>query len=153
MALSRHRRRLIRSPEFRSLHCRLGPPLPRPHIACVTTSPIRRRRDQEDPVSGFVGFHVAGAGVSSITPMRSLAGRRYLNLKYVNTCSGIVLLATTEEHSADEQCRCILWNPAVADVVKEVAVPDPPARSNISSSVWVTARGVKPTSYFCAAWS
>ncbi|CAL5069703.1 unnamed protein product [Urochloa decumbens] len=127
-ALSKRHRRLIRSTEFRSLHFRLAPPLPqpRPHIDFLVTAPIKRRPDQKVPVSGFVGFHVAGAELSGITPMRSLASRRFLGLSYVNTCNGVVLLAT-DGYSA--RCRCILWNPAVADVVEEVTVPDPSPRS------------------------
>ncbi|KAL6636665.1 hypothetical protein ACP70R_024237 [Stipagrostis hirtigluma subsp. patula] len=41
MALSKHHRRMARCPEFQSLHCRLGLPLPRPHIAFVATAKIR----------------------------------------------------------------------------------------------------------------
>ncbi|CAN6236091.1 unnamed protein product [Urochloa humidicola] len=132
-AVSKHLRRLIRSPEFRSLHFRLAPPLPRPHIACVATAPIRRRPDQqEDPVSGFVGFHLAAAagGGGGVTPMRSLAGRRYINVVYVNTCNGVVLLASEEYTAGGSRRKCILWNPAIADIVEEVAVPDPPARTS-----------------------
>ncbi|CAL5050750.1 unnamed protein product [Urochloa decumbens] len=131
-ALSKRHRRLIRSTEFRSLHFRLAPPppplphQPRPHIDFLVTAPIKRRPDQKVPVSGFVSFHVAGAELSSITPMRSVAGRRFLRLSYVNACNGVVLLATGG-YSA--RCRCILWNPAVADVVEEVTVPDPSPRS------------------------
>ncbi|CAN6236090.1 unnamed protein product [Urochloa humidicola] len=44
-ALSKHHRRLIRSPDFRSLHRRLAPPLPSPHIAYLATAPIRRRSE------------------------------------------------------------------------------------------------------------
>jgi len=40
-ALSKRHRRLILSPAFRSLHCRLAPPLPRPHVAYVATAPLR----------------------------------------------------------------------------------------------------------------
>nr|CAB3488101.1 unnamed protein product [Digitaria exilis] len=111
-------------PEFRSLHCRLAPPLPRPHVAYLATAPIRRRPQQEEPSSTFLGFHVAGAGVSGGTtnPTHSLAGRRYADLVYVNTCNGVVLLAG-EDYSAS--CRCVLWNPAVADVVEEVTVSYP----------------------------
>nr|CAB3488102.1 unnamed protein product [Digitaria exilis] len=133
MALSKHHRRLIRSTEFRGLHCRLAPPLPRPHIAYLATAPIKRRPEQEPPGSWFLGFHVAGAGASgssttTTAPMRSLAGRRYVYMNYVNTCNGVVLLASEDTYSAP--CSCVLWNPAVADVVEEVTVPDPnkPAR-------------------------
>ena len=35
-ALSKHHRSLIRSPEFRSLHCRLGAPLPSPLLVNET---------------------------------------------------------------------------------------------------------------------
>ena len=117
-ALSKHHGGLIRSPEFRSLHCRLGAPLPRPHIAYVATAPIRRRPEQENPVSVFHGFHVAGAGlISGDAPMRALTGWRHLGTQYVGTCNGVVLLAS-EEFAAP--CRCTLWNPAVADVAREM---------------------------------
>ncbi|TVU44420.1 hypothetical protein EJB05_03861, partial [Eragrostis curvula] len=87
MALSKHHRRMILCPEFRSLHCRLGPPLPQPHIAYIATAEIRRRKDP-DPISAFRGFHVAGIGHSSSNaPMRSLAGSAYLTLWNVNTRS------------------------------------------------------------------
>jgi len=119
MALSRRHRRLIRSPEFRSLHCRLAPPLPRPHIAYLVTATVRMRPAGKDevPASAFQGFHVAG---NDPMPMRALAGPRFSDVGYVNTCNGIVLLAG-DKYSA--QSRCILWNPAVADVVAEVSVP------------------------------
>uniref|UniRef100_A0A0E0IDA4 F-box domain-containing protein n=1 Tax=Oryza nivara TaxID=4536 RepID=A0A0E0IDA4_ORYNI len=45
MALSRHHRRLITSPEFARLHCRHGAPLPRPHIAYVATAVVATHRD------------------------------------------------------------------------------------------------------------
>ncbi|KAL6652125.1 hypothetical protein ACP70R_011050 [Stipagrostis hirtigluma subsp. patula] len=127
MALSKHHRRLIRSPEFRALHRRLGAPLPRPHVAYVTTAPIKRRPRQKGLVRGYLGFHVAGAGgLSGISaPMRALAGRAYLDVGYVNTCNGVVLLAG--EEFSDDSCTCFLWNPAVDDFVKEVTVPNPPA--------------------------
>ncbi|TVU15961.1 hypothetical protein EJB05_39506, partial [Eragrostis curvula] len=73
MVLSKHHLALICSPGFRSLHFRLGPPLPSPHIA---TAPIKRRPDHEYPVSTFHGFHVAGAGVVGNGPMRAIAGAR-----------------------------------------------------------------------------
>ncbi|RLM75028.1 uncharacterized protein C2845_PM15G20240 [Panicum miliaceum] len=78
-ALSKRHRRLILSPEFRSLHCRLAPPLPRPHVAYIATAPLRWTRER-DLVSEFNGFHVAvaGAGISgSAAPMRALFGERY----------------------------------------------------------------------------
>ncbi|RLM75330.1 hypothetical protein C2845_PM15G20270 [Panicum miliaceum] len=125
-ALSKHHGGLIRSPEFGSLHCRLGAPLPRPHIAYVATAPIRRRPDQEDPASVFRGFHVAGAGLSGGAPMRALTGWRHLGTEYVSTSNGVVLLASAEFSAP---CRCTLWNPAVADVAREVTVPEPPPKS------------------------
>ncbi|GJN01889.1 hypothetical protein PR202_ga19191 [Eleusine coracana subsp. coracana] len=82
MVLSKDHRRMICSPEFRSLHCRLAPPLPPPHIAYVATAPIRRRSDR-DPVSGYHGFHVAGPGITGNGgPMRALSGWKYLNMKF-----------------------------------------------------------------------
>jgi F-box interacting protein len=125
MALSRRHRRLIRSPEFRSLHRWLAPPLPRPHIAYLVTATVRMRPAGKDevPASAFQGFHVAGASGfngNDPMPMRALAGPRFSDVGYVNTCNGIVLLAG-DKYSA--QSRCILWNPAVADVVAEVSVP------------------------------
>jgi hypothetical protein len=51
---------LIRILEFRSLHLRLAPPLPRHQIAYVVTAPIRRRPEHK-PVSVFHNFHVAAA--------------------------------------------------------------------------------------------
>ncbi|TVU15948.1 hypothetical protein EJB05_39492, partial [Eragrostis curvula] len=121
MALSKHHCNLICSTEFRSLHCRLGAPLPRPHIAYIVTVPVRRRPEQEDAVGQFYGFHVAGAGLRDHAPVRAIAGSRYLGKKYINNCNGIVLLAD-EEFSVT--CSCILWNPAIADAAKEVTIPD-----------------------------
>ncbi|CAD6262485.1 unnamed protein product [Miscanthus lutarioriparius] len=91
MTLSKHHRRLIRSPEFRILHCCLGATLPHPHIAYLTTAPVRQR-GYRGRVSGFHGFHVAGAGLGSNAPIRALAGGRYLKKKYIKTCNGVVLL-------------------------------------------------------------
>ncbi|TVU44412.1 hypothetical protein EJB05_03853, partial [Eragrostis curvula] len=119
MALSKHHRRMILCPEFRSLHCRLGPPLPQLHIAYIAMANIRRRGKQKDPISGFHGFHVAGVGLNNNAPMRSLAsGPKYLDMRYVNTCNGVVLLA-----GKPGTTTCVLWNPAVADEAKEVTVP------------------------------
>ncbi|KAL6838863.1 hypothetical protein ACP4OV_031299 [Aristida adscensionis] len=121
MALSRRHGRLVRGREFRSLHRRLGAPLPRPHVAYVATAPVTRRPGAQAPVTRFLGFHVAvgdsaGAGGG---PMRSLAGRRFLGKEYVNTCNGVLLFAGDRFAGS---CTCILWNPAVADVVKEVTI-------------------------------
>ncbi|GJN22873.1 hypothetical protein PR202_gb10477 [Eleusine coracana subsp. coracana] len=118
MVLSKHHRRLMCCSDFRNLHCRLGPPLPRPHIAYVATAKLTR--SGEDPVSAFHGFHVAGAAGldSAAAPMRSLAGATYHNRRYVNTCNGVVLLSGEQKPNT-----CVLWNPAVADEEKEVTVP------------------------------
>ena len=40
MALSSHHRRLMLCPDFIALHCRLGPPLPRPHVAYIATAKV-----------------------------------------------------------------------------------------------------------------
>ena len=40
MALSSHHRRLMLCPDFIALHCRLGPPLPRPCIAYIATAKV-----------------------------------------------------------------------------------------------------------------
>ncbi|CAN6236088.1 unnamed protein product [Urochloa humidicola] len=114
--LSKRHRRLILSPEFRSLHLRLAPPLPRPHAAyLLATAPLRRKEDN-GLASVSHGFHLAAA------PMRALSGQRYSDDRYVNTCNGVVLLAA-EGYSP--RGRCVLWNPAVADVARDVTVPDP----------------------------
>ncbi|CAL4936687.1 unnamed protein product [Urochloa decumbens] len=121
MALSKHHRSLMLCPDFRALHRRLAPPLPYPHIAYVATAKVRRGGGVRDrPVSGYLGFHIAGggSGKSNGAPMRSLAGPLYLEKNYVNTCNGIVLLAGKPRPST-----CVLWNPAVADEEKEVTVP------------------------------
>lgn len=112
-ALSNHHQRLMCCPDFRNLHCRLSPPLPRPHITFIATAKLTRRSGQ-DPVSGFRGFHVAGAGFNSAAPMRSLAGDTYLNRRYINTCNGVVLLSGEQKPNT-----CVLWNPAIADEEKE----------------------------------
>ncbi|CAD6262484.1 unnamed protein product [Miscanthus lutarioriparius] len=122
MALSKRHRDLIRSPEFRSLHCSLGAPLPRPHIAYIATASLRYKQ-YRGRVSEFHGFHVAGAGdgiSSSNAPMRAIFGDSYLGYRCVNTCNGVVLLATNDYSPLG---RCVLWNPAVADVVREFTVP------------------------------
>ncbi|KAG2568386.1 hypothetical protein PVAP13_7NG315948, partial [Panicum virgatum] len=97
-------------------------------VACTALSKhhgglIRSPRpEQENPVSVFHGFHVAGAGlISGDAPMRALTGWRHLGTQYVGTCNGVVLLAS-EEFAAP--CRCTLWNPAVADAAREVTVPE-----------------------------
>ncbi|RLN42112.1 hypothetical protein C2845_PM01G06770 [Panicum miliaceum] len=112
MALSKHRRRMILCPEFRSLHCRLGPPLSRPHIAYITTAQIGRGGYV---VSEFHSFHVAGAGLGSGAPARSLTGTGYLGMKYINSCRGVLLLANSG--------RCMFWNPCcVANNEKKEAI-------------------------------
>jgi hypothetical protein len=74
----------------------------------------------------FHGFHVAGTGAGLCSgggaPKRSLIGWRYLGMEYINTCNGILLLARKKFSCP---CRCILWNPAVDDGVKEVTLHDP----------------------------
>ncbi|KAL6838864.1 hypothetical protein ACP4OV_031300 [Aristida adscensionis] len=120
MALSTHHRGLVRSPAFRRLHCRLAPPLPRPGIAFVATAPIRGKRHL------IHGFHVAGLITGGVTaPMRAVFGHRYFGdgyVRYVNVCDGVVLVAD-EAHSP--LCRCALWNPALADVPREVVIAGP----------------------------
>ncbi|GJM97058.1 hypothetical protein PR202_ga13956 [Eleusine coracana subsp. coracana] len=120
MALPKHHRRLMCCPDFRNLHCRLGPPLPRPHIAYIATAKLTRRSG-EDPVSAFHGFHVAGAARldSAAAPMRSLAGPDYHNRRYVNTCNGVVLLSGEQKPNT----FVLMWNPAVFDEEEEVTVP------------------------------
>ncbi|KAF8702274.1 hypothetical protein HU200_033042 [Digitaria exilis] len=63
--------------------------------------------------------------------MRSLAGLRYHDLKYVNTCNGVVLLARNSTYNS-ASCRCVLWNPAIADALEEVIVPCPNLASEYS---------------------
>ncbi|KAG2534278.1 hypothetical protein PVAP13_9NG283300 [Panicum virgatum] len=65
MALSSHHRRLMLCRDFIALHCRLGPPLPRPCIAYIATAKQR-----------------PGA-----------RGRRAPVPLFVNACNGVVLLA------------------------------------------------------------
>ncbi|CAN6322174.1 unnamed protein product [Urochloa humidicola] len=112
MALSKH-------------HRRLAPPLPHPHVAYVATAKVRRSGGggaRDRPVSGYLGFHLAGGGGvgGSNAPMRALAGPACLGKSYVNTCNGVVLLAGKPRPST-----CVLWNPAVSDDEKEVTVPVP----------------------------
>ncbi|RLN16178.1 hypothetical protein C2845_PM02G34000 [Panicum miliaceum] len=115
MALSKHHRRMILCPEFRSLHCRLGPPLPRQQIAYIATAKIGRGGYV---VSEFHSFHVASAGLGGGgAPTRSLTGASYLGMKYINSCRGVLLLANS--------CRCVFWNPCCVanNEKKEVAIP------------------------------
>ena len=131
--LSKHHRRMILCPEFRSLHCRLNPPLSRPQIAYIATAKIARRRYV---VSEFHSFHVAGG---TGAPTRSLTGTSYLGMRYINSCRGILLLANS--------CRCVFWNPCVANSEnKEVTIPGS-TRGEIVSWVSAMARGAKPTNY------
>ncbi|TVU16670.1 hypothetical protein EJB05_40245 [Eragrostis curvula] len=128
MMLSKQHRQLICSQEFRKLHCRLGAPLPRPHIAYIMTAPVKRP-NREEEVSSFHGFYLAGAGLNcNDAPVRSFTvprkTKRQSEKKYINTCNGILLLASTE--GSDEPGGCILWNPAVADSRMVVTVPSPP---------------------------
>ncbi|GJN26577.1 hypothetical protein PR202_gb14519 [Eleusine coracana subsp. coracana] len=98
MVLSKHHHRLICSSEFRRMHFRLSPPLVSPHIAYI---------------SKFHCFHVAGAGHNSDAPMRTLGGI-YHEMKYINTCNGILLFARERETKPP---TCVLWNPALADMM------------------------------------
>ncbi|KAK3141653.1 hypothetical protein QOZ80_4BG0336680 [Eleusine coracana subsp. coracana] len=94
------------SSDFRRLHFRLSPPLAHPHIAYI---------------SKFHGFHVAGAGHNSDAPIRMMGrGMFYTEMKYVNTCNGVLLFV--HEHET-ERPTCVLWNPAVAESEKELTVP------------------------------
>ena len=133
MTLSKHHRRMILCPEFRSLHCRLGPPLSRPQIAYIATAQIGR---EGRVVSEFHSFHFAGGAGA---PTRSLTGTSYLGMKYINSCRGVLLLANS--------CRCVFWNPCVANSEnKEVTIPGS-TRGAIVSWVSAMARGAKPTNY------
>jgi hypothetical protein len=121
MVLSKHHQTLLRCPEFRALHCRLAPPLPDPHVAYIATAKVKRRRSRDGrkrPVSGYHGFHVAGAGLSGCAPMRALAGPTCPRMQYVSTCRGVVLLVRKARPAT-----CVLWNPAIADEEEEVRVP------------------------------
>ncbi|RLM65980.1 hypothetical protein C2845_PM16G18380 [Panicum miliaceum] len=60
--------------------------------------------------------------------MRALTGWRHRGTDYVSTCNGIVLLASA---GFSAPCRCTLWNPAVADVAREVTVPEPSPDSHL----------------------
>ncbi|CAN6240703.1 unnamed protein product [Urochloa humidicola] len=120
--LSKRHRGLICSPEFRSLHFCLAPPLLRPHIAYLAIVPIRRTSEHES-VSVFHGFHVTGAaGLGGGAPMRELTGWQHLGTKCVNTCNGVVLLAVKEYSTVT---ICTLWNLAVANAAREVTIPKP----------------------------
>jgi F-box interacting protein len=86
-----------------------------------------RYKQYRGRLSEFHGFHVAGAGAgisSSNAPMRAIFGDSYLGYRCVNTCNGVVLLATNDYSPLG---RCVLWNPAVADVVREFTVPADPS--------------------------
>ncbi|GJN19073.1 hypothetical protein PR202_gb06310 [Eleusine coracana subsp. coracana] len=120
--LSKHHRSMILSPEFRNLHCRLGPPLPAPHIAYIARAKIKSGHSKV--VSAFHSFNVAAARRpiscdAAPAPPPSLTGPKYLGRKYINTCNGVVLLAGGGEHRR----RCVLWNPCIANSDKEVVVP------------------------------
>ncbi|RLN19562.1 hypothetical protein C2845_PM02G33990 [Panicum miliaceum] len=93
MALSKHHRRMILSPEFRSLCCRLGPPLPAPHIAYIATAKISSSCGQRVPQF----------------PRRQRRRRAQLL-----QCPDAI---------ARRPKRCVLWNPCVANSDKEVAIP------------------------------
>ncbi|GJN01896.1 hypothetical protein PR202_ga19198 [Eleusine coracana subsp. coracana] len=112
MVLSKHHHHLICSPEFRNRHFHLGAPLPNPNIAYLVTERNEHKDDE------FQSFHIAGAGLNSNAPMRTLAGERLHEMKYVNACNGILLFAGDTNSKTH---TCILWNPAIAE--KEVIVP------------------------------
>lgn len=111
MALSKHHQSMVLCPEFASLHRRLRPPAPQRQVAYVATARMLANS------SGFHGFHVADAGrLGCNAPMRSLTGTRYVSMKYVNTCNGVLLFADSQ--------KCVLWNPCLANSDKEVIIPD-----------------------------
>jgi hypothetical protein len=47
---------------LRSLYCRLGAPVPRPHVAYLAAALIKRRPEHEHPTSGYYGFRTARCG-------------------------------------------------------------------------------------------
>ena len=88
-ALSRHHRRLIGGLDFWLLHRRLGPPMPRPHIAYMAISVL--------PGLLFHDFHLVGYGGKNDGLRRALIDREpphRRRRKYVGTCNGVVLLVT-----------------------------------------------------------
>ncbi|GJN22872.1 hypothetical protein PR202_gb10476 [Eleusine coracana subsp. coracana] len=98
MMLSKHHCRMILSPEFSSLHCRLGPPLPHPQTAYIVTVAIAHKCGGYI-VSGFHQFHVADAGrLGCDAPMRSLTGTKHMQRRPA-VCS-------LEEVRALEPVRC-----------------------------------------------
>ncbi|KAF8748250.1 hypothetical protein HU200_012995 [Digitaria exilis] len=104
MALSKHHRLLMRSPDFIDLHRRLSPPLPLPHVAYLAAAAVKRS-------------HTTRGGTTASTsnaPMHTLVGTMYLGMRYVNTCNGVVLLA------GEHRTTCVLWNPAIAGDEKEL---------------------------------
>ena len=88
-ALSRHHRRLIGGLDFWLLHRRLGPPMPRPHIAYMASSVL--------PGLLFHDFHLVGYGGKNDGLRRALIDREpphRRRRKFVGTCNGVVLLVT-----------------------------------------------------------
>uniref|UniRef100_A0A0D9X975 F-box domain-containing protein n=1 Tax=Leersia perrieri TaxID=77586 RepID=A0A0D9X975_9ORYZ len=148
MALSKHHRRLISSPEFRRLHCRHGEPLLRPHISYVAMAPVvtcldvsgrvtslefwaKRRAEQRgfglgafDMESGFY----PGPDFSSRYHGFHVAGngrrrrQKYNDHNYVGTCNGVILLAGNGKGEEDEKEPSVglLLNPAISDDMREV---------------------------------
>uniref|UniRef100_A0A0D9W8U1 F-box associated beta-propeller type 3 domain-containing protein n=1 Tax=Leersia perrieri TaxID=77586 RepID=A0A0D9W8U1_9ORYZ len=117
-ALSKRHRRMVTSAGFRRLHCLHGAaPLPRQHVAYLTTAPITRRAHD---ASKFHGFHVAGAGmgIGGHAPMRALTSGKYERMRYINTCNGVMLFSQKKEPSGSY----LLWNPDIADDEKELTI-------------------------------
>lgn len=124
--LSKRHRELICSTNFWHLQNRLGPPLPRPHVAYLATvgaSHCTRCAAAQVPVlpagSVFLDFHLAGAGDADNKNDElirySLIDRRRLYCRYVGTCNGVILMAQDNGASS-----ILLFNPAVTGGEEEV---------------------------------
>ncbi|KAF8651771.1 hypothetical protein HU200_063289 [Digitaria exilis] len=114
--------------DFWHLHHRLGPPLPRPHVAYLATvgaSDPTKKNIRPAAGSVFLDFHLAGVGSDDDNndELRySLVDRRCMYRKYVGTCNGVILLAQSNGTSSSS---ILLFNPAIAGGEVEVELELP----------------------------
>ncbi|KAG2574357.1 hypothetical protein PVAP13_7KG325800 [Panicum virgatum] len=132
-ALSKRHRQIIGGLDFWLLQRRLGPPLPRPHIAYMATVGASESGPLPSAVlrgSMFLDFHLAG-GNDGGGLRYSLIDRDRRYRRYVGTCNGIILMAP---ESFDRCASILVFNPAVAgsEQVVSLHLPGPPGEYRVA---------------------